>query len=487
MASRRQQVGLGLFVLFSLSLLVGFGLFFSNRATLLTSRDDYPTIFEDARGVGVGTPVRRSGVRIGQVTDLQLNEDGNVTATLSIDRRFPPRADEEPTITRGLISGDSTIDLLPRLPIDPKADRSPIPAGTKLVGKSPVDARIFVNQAADVLPTAQSSLDAIRKSVQRLEKLQPQFEQALETIVALAIASREFVPEIRRTNDQFQKLLMTLDEVRPELKRTNTDLQVLLTNANRVTEQINVLIASNQKALTDAISQLTDVLANVNAVLGKPNQDNFAAALKNLREVSDDLRPLAKELSSIGKDVSKTVKDVNIVVNDIGGVVKEGELFVKDGREFVQRLQTTAKNLDGAIADIRKISGPLAESVPQLARTLQTVSEQANALLLDGRELLRVVARGDGTVQKLLSDPTLYANLNTLIATVSRLGPSLERTLRDIEVFADKIARHPELLGVRGAVVPSAGLKEAPPQQPSAYPSYPTLPNHSPYPTIRPH
>jgi phospholipid/cholesterol/gamma-HCH transport system substrate-binding protein len=481
MATRRQQVGLGLFVLLAIGSFVGFGLFFSNRADLLTARDNYPTVFEDARGLGVGTPIRRSGVRIGQVTDLQLNDDGTVTATLTIDRRFPPRADEEPTITRGLISGDSTIDLLPRLPIDPKADRSPLPAGTKIIGKSPVDPRIFVNQAADVLPTAQSSLDAIRKSVQRLEKLEPQFEQALETIVALAIAAREFVPEFRRTNDQFQKLLMTIDDARPELKRTNTDLQVLLTNASRAAEQINVLVASNQKALTEGISQLTDVLTNVNAVLGKQNQDNFAAALKNLREVSDDLRPLAKELAGISKDVSKIVKDVDGVVNDVGGVVKESELFVKDGRELVQRLQTTAKNLDGAITDVRKISGPLADSVPQLARNLQSVSEQANALLLDGRELLRVVARGDGTVQKLLSDPTLYANLNNLIASISRLGPSLERTLRDVEVFADKIARHPEILGVRGAVVPSAGIKEASPQQPSAYPNY------SPYPTIRPH
>jgi phospholipid/cholesterol/gamma-HCH transport system substrate-binding protein len=40
--------------------------------------------------------------------------------------------------------------------------------------------------------------------------------------------------------------------------------------------------------------------------------------------------------------------------------------------------------------------------------------------------------------------------------------PRLDRILKDFEVFADKIARHPESLGVRGAVAPSSGLKESP-------------------------
>ena len=44
----------------------------------------------------------------------------------------------------------------------------------------------------------------------------------------------------------------------------------------------------------------------------------------------------------------------------------------------------------------------------------------------------------------------------------ARLMPRLDRALRDIEVFADKLARHPELIGLGGAVNPSRGLKESP-------------------------
>jgi hypothetical protein len=54
----------------------------------------------------------------------------------------------------------------------------------------------------------------------------------------------------------------------------------------------------------------------------------------------------------------------------------------------------------------------------------------------------------------------------------------MDRILKDLETFADKLARHPELLGVRGAIRPSEGLKQ-PPQpfnQPLIVPETPLPP-----------
>ena len=45
---------------------------------------------------------------------------------------------------------------------------------------------------------------------------------------------------------------------------------------------------------------------------------------------------------------------------------------------------------------------------------------------------------------------------------VTKLLPKLEPILKDVNVFTDKIARHPESLGIRGAISPSSGLKESP-------------------------
>ena len=45
---------------------------------------------------------------------------------------------------------------------------------------------------------------------------------------------------------------------------------------------------------------------------------------------------------------------------------------------------------------------------------------------------------------------------------VNRILPRLDRILSDVEIFADKIARHLESLGIGGVFRPGTGLKEPP-------------------------
>jgi phospholipid/cholesterol/gamma-HCH transport system substrate-binding protein len=63
---------------------------------------------------------------------------------------------------------------------------------------------------------------------------------------------------------------------------------------------------------------------------------------------------------------------------------------------------------------------------------------------------------------RLAKDPTLYRNLNDSTTSLSVLLRNLEPVVRDLRIFSDKVARHPELLGVQGALRGSAGVKEVP-------------------------
>ena len=64
---------------------------------------------------------------------------------------------------------------------------------------------------------------------------------------------------------------------------------------------------------------------------------------------------------------------------------------------------------------------------------------------------------------------------NQLVDAASNLNRTLiraEKIAKDLEVFADKVARKPETLGIGGALRPSTGLKESPyaPLGPTPYP-----------------
>jgi phospholipid/cholesterol/gamma-HCH transport system substrate-binding protein len=85
---------------------------------------------------------------------------------------------------------------------------------------------------------------------------------------------------------------------------------------------------------------------------------------------------------------------------------------------------------------------------------------QLESLLTELNTFARVVNSENGSMQRFATDPELYENLNDSAAALSNLVQSLDPVLKDIRIFSDKVARHPELMGVSGAIRPSSGIKE---------------------------
>ena len=56
----------------------------------------------------------------------------------------------------------------------------------------------------------------------------------------------------------------------------------------------------------------------------------------------------------------------------------------------------------------------------------------------------------------------VYQSIDAAAASLARVLARTEKIARDLEVFADKVARRPELIGVGGAIRGSSGLKDSP-------------------------
>src|SRR5688500_5732683 len=116
MAERGMRLKMGAFIGGTLAVLAGLVVFFGRAPELFSNKARYDLLFPEAPGVAPGTPIRKSGVPIGQVNAIDLDPDtGQVRVRVRVDRRYLPRRNEEPTITRGILSGDTAIDFLPRL------------------------------------------------------------------------------------------------------------------------------------------------------------------------------------------------------------------------------------------------------------------------------------------------------------------------------------------------------------------------------------
>src|SRR5262245_65044307 len=116
MADRALRLRLGVFLGGSLIALAGLVVLFGGTPQLFSTDAKYAILFPEAPGIGPGTPIRKSGVRIGQVTALELDPvSGLVRVRIAVDRKYAPRQSEEAHISRGLLSGDTAIDFLPKI------------------------------------------------------------------------------------------------------------------------------------------------------------------------------------------------------------------------------------------------------------------------------------------------------------------------------------------------------------------------------------
>jgi ABC-type transporter Mla subunit MlaD len=445
---------LGLFVLVALILLAALATMFGGFPDLFRKYNAYTVRFTDASGVGVGTPVRLSGVRIGEVKKVELdNATGKVIVHIAVEKRYTIYPDDVPMLVASVLGGDTTIDfvrqprdaspppeLVPppdvvpdapvpavdRPPPDPppvnggeeesqakQEERQPAKPGTQFEGvKQPDVANILKAMATLVEPT-QESLRLIRQSLQRLEKTAPLAEDTMREYRELARDTRRTLPELRRTNDE---------------------LNVAARNWGRLGERLDVLVQTNQDKVVKAVDNLNDALVRVINVLSDENQKNLAATLKNARAGTENLESIARN----------------------------AEELMKEGRATVKRLNESLVKADEVLVNLNQATKPLAERSDRITKNLDESAVKLNQTLNDVRELMKVFNQGDGTLQKLLSDPALYNHADDILCALRAMMPRVDRALRDLEVFADKIARHPESLGVGGAVRPSAGLKESP-------------------------
>ncbi len=548
MNEQKVRFRLGIFVLGALVLLAVMILLFGGLPTAFQSADRYKITFDNAAGVGPGTPVVRSGVKIGQVESLSLDDvSGQVLVTITVDPKYKLRKSDEPTLTKGLLGGDASIELIAAKAEEGKElDREPIPPGTTVTGQIRVDARSMVQEASKLVTPAEQALRDLRKTFKRLEQIAPKAEAALDEfrnftkaarnsipeldktnqeirglakdarkitpqfqdtnkdvqkllkkfgeylpkltettkeIKALAKEVRNFIPEIRKTNKQIQgiskevsdfmpKVAKTNEEIQgltkdvrkciPEIKKTNAEALALLKDfrkqmpelattideiqlasrmITRFTERANLLLATNEENITRTIKSIEKTAANVADVFNPMNRKTVENILKNFKEGTDDLDKLTKNANA----------------------------FLMDARGLINKAGDSFGDVKAVLADVRKASANLAQRAPMMLYRAECALAKLNVGLSEANALLKLVNNGDGTIQKLLRDPTVYNGLEKTVTSLSRLMPRVQQILRDAATFADKLARHPEVLGLRGAVVPSSGLKELPP--------HPTVPN----------
>ena len=425
---------LGVFVLATLILFAVLITLFGAKPTLFKQTKAFTIVFPTANGLSNGSPVRKSGVKIGEVTSVLLDDaTGKVNVGIEIENIYNLHKSDRPTLMQNILGGDSFIAFLP--PEDEKKiDNSPVEPASILIGIIPTDPGTVLQKTSDLIPGAQETLVEIKKVFTKFDKMAPTLETALRDFGDVARSAKDFIPELRKTNENIQAIAKSGNDAMPAFKKTAEELEVTVRNWGKVGERVNVLLQTNEDKLVKTLENLEVTSRRAAELLGDDNQ-------KLVKEILKDVRTGSSRLESLTRNSDELIQETRITVRTMNKTLGKADEFM---------------------TQLGKVTGPLGDRGPTIMKNLDESTILLNKTLSETRELLHVIGRSEGTFQKFIADPALYNNLNDTALMAARIMPRLDRTLRDFETFADKIARHPESLGLGGVVRPGSGLKETP-------------------------
>lgn len=246
--------------------------------------------------------------------------------------------------------------------------------------------------------------------------------------------SSEFLPPNKRLHGEapadplkaVEKLERTLSETMASFQSTSEEWRQVAVNVNSLVEtergNLNDVIERSAIALdtlTQTMEKASRTLTSANRILDDPEMQS------NLKQTIAALPKMAEET----------------------------RLTISAARTSIQKMSENLDKLSAA-------TDPLATQSQSLVGHLDRSLSELESLLTEMNSVAKAVNQSDGTLMKFAEDPELYENLNRSATSLSMLLQNLEPVMADVRIFSDKVARHPELLGIRGALNGSSGTKD---------------------------
>lgn len=250
----------------------------------------YQALFAEAGGIGVGNKVLVSGIKVGAVSDVSL-DDGHALITFLVDGKIRLGSETTAHIRTGSLLGARMLTLEP-------AGRGRMHS-TDVIPLSRTFSPYSLTEAVSDLTTnvAGTSTDDLNRSLNTLSatidqiapELGPTFDgltrlsRALnargQTLDELLKSATDVTGIISERSQQIDALILNGNDLLGVLVARRDAISELLANTSAVARQLSGLVADDEIKLAPTL----DKLNSVTAMLEK-NRDNIAKALPGLKK-----------------------------------------------------------------------------------------------------------------------------------------------------------------------------------------------------------
>jgi phospholipid/cholesterol/gamma-HCH transport system substrate-binding protein len=275
----KQEVTVGGLVLVAIGVFIAGTMWLGGKS--FSTAPPVVIMFPDAGTLKRGSPVRVSGVSMGTVESIVLEDVGKVRVGLSLSKQIVPKADATARLSSIGLVGDVVVNLNPGTSAEILGDR--VILGTVDQGLSEIGANL--SEKANEVLTGLSQIE--------YKRLADELTSTLTTFQALARTYTDTrtgpMGDLTRTMESFRVLSARFDST------------LASANLARTAQSADSLMASLARLSNDTRStsqQLDSLLAKVNRGEGSLGRlvsdtafyDNAQRMVRSLQEFVDDLR-----------------------------------------------------------------------------------------------------------------------------------------------------------------------------------------------------
>lgn len=171
--------------------------------------------------------------------------------------------------------------------------------------------------------------------------------------------------------------------------------------------------------------------------------DKTESALDSFQKTSLDLDSLVGD-EQMRTNLKQSLADLPTLLKDMHGAV--------DG------IRTTVELADSNLRNLEGLTKPLGEHGEEMISNIDASMARLNDVLTQFVEFGKALNNREGTLGRILYDPQLYEHIDSAACNIDQLTKELKPIVRNVNVFTDKLARHPGIL-VREALKPNSGIK----------------------------
>ncbi|BBX21204.1 mammalian cell entry protein [Mycolicibacter terrae] len=248
----------------------------------------YQARFAEAGGLTTGADVTLSGIKVGSVTDVAL-DNGDALVTFTMAGKHPLGSQSTAHIRTGSLLGERVLTVEPAgsgkmrpLDVIPITRTSSPYSLTDVVGE------LTSNTAGTDTESLNQSLDTLSETIDQISpQLGPTFESLSrmsrslnnrnESLAELLKSAGDMSGVLSERSQQINSLILDADSLVEVLNSRREAIVGLLVSTSAVSRQLNELVAQNNEQLKPTLDEIN----SLNKILIK-NRDNLAKALPGL-------------------------------------------------------------------------------------------------------------------------------------------------------------------------------------------------------------